>query len=223
MITGRLPFPGSTPTEIIQKHRFSLPESPRELDPMVPARLSQLIEQMLDKEPERRPEVQTVKRELERIKVRLALLTAKGAAHEEALLPEKRQWWPLALAGLLFLVAGLLTWHAFTSPPSKTTRTRMVWNLRLEARGKYINAKHLVKGAREDIERGMINLARKRLQVARDLLAIIINHLGSQTEWRDKANILLSEVEELEATLPPPPEPETLPEPAPSSPNRRAD
>jgi predicted Ser/Thr protein kinase len=55
MVTGRVPFEGRTVLEVIQRHRFSMIESPRELNPAVPAALSALIEQLLEKEPERRP------------------------------------------------------------------------------------------------------------------------------------------------------------------------
>ena len=54
MTTGRLPFKGETPSEVIQKHRFSLVEPPVNLNPEMPENLSLVIEHMLEKEPAKR-------------------------------------------------------------------------------------------------------------------------------------------------------------------------
>ena len=50
MSTGRLPFKGETPSEVIQKHRFSLVEPPINLNPDMPENLSLVIEEMLKKD-----------------------------------------------------------------------------------------------------------------------------------------------------------------------------
>lgn len=205
MVTGRLPFTGTTPTEILQKHRFSLPESPRELNPEVPRRLSQLIEQMLQKEAERRPEsMPAVKRELERIKVQMALA---GEAGEEAILTEKRRVWPLVLAALLLAGAGFLGYwipRKSRPKPTPTKPTRVLWDMDMEAKWIYLRAKRDVEGARELISRGLTTLARTRLQIARGLVGLIIEHLP-QTRWAgaDRAKKVLEEIEKLEKALPP--------------------
>ncbi|MCK4299096.1 MAG: protein kinase, partial [Planctomycetes bacterium] len=54
MTTGRLPFKGETPSEVIQKHRFSLVEPPINFNPDMPENLSLVIEHMLEKEPAKR-------------------------------------------------------------------------------------------------------------------------------------------------------------------------
>jgi len=54
MITGRLPFKGETPSEVIQKHRFSLVEPPINLNPDMPENLSLVIEDMLQKDQSQR-------------------------------------------------------------------------------------------------------------------------------------------------------------------------
>jgi len=68
MVTGRLPFDASSAVELMQAHRFSMFDAPRELNPDVPAALSALIEQLLEKDPSRRPpSAGVVQRELEGI------------------------------------------------------------------------------------------------------------------------------------------------------------
>ncbi len=52
--TGRLPFKGETPSEVIQKHRFSLVEPPINFKPDMPENLSMVIEEMLQKDPAKR-------------------------------------------------------------------------------------------------------------------------------------------------------------------------
>lgn len=54
MTTGRLPFKGETPSEVIQKHRFSLVEPPVNYNPDMPENLSLVIEHMLEKDPSKR-------------------------------------------------------------------------------------------------------------------------------------------------------------------------
>jgi serine/threonine-protein kinase len=69
MTTGRLPFKGETPSEVIQKHRWSLPEPPRNLNPEIPENLSKAIEDMLQKDPAKRvPSVRALIRFLQKVK-----------------------------------------------------------------------------------------------------------------------------------------------------------
>jgi len=54
-LTGRVPFEGKTVLDVIRQHRYAVLESPKELNPEMPSALSALIEQLLEKEPEKRP------------------------------------------------------------------------------------------------------------------------------------------------------------------------
>jgi len=54
-LTGRVPFEGETVLDVIRQHRFAVLESPKELNPEIPSTLSALIEQLLEKDPEKRP------------------------------------------------------------------------------------------------------------------------------------------------------------------------
>ncbi len=56
MIVGRPPFDGTTTLDILRKHRYTLPESPKNFKPEVPASLDHLILGMLAKDASRRPD-----------------------------------------------------------------------------------------------------------------------------------------------------------------------
>jgi len=72
MTTGRLPFKGETPSEVIQKHRFALVEPPRNFNPDMPENLSLVIEDMLQKDPAKRvPSVRALIPILKKIKVQM--------------------------------------------------------------------------------------------------------------------------------------------------------
>jgi serine/threonine-protein kinase len=231
MVTGRLPFIGSTPTEILQKHRFNLPESPRELNPEVPQRLSELIEQMLQKEPDRRPEsMQVVKRELERIKVQMALAPE---ADKQPLRVEKRRLWPLVLAAVLLVGAGVLGYWLSSrkslSEPSGTRATRTLWDMDNEAYQIYYRAKKNYEGALKLIDKGRVASARTRLQIARHLLALVAECLP-QTRWVDQTKqtggyppTLLEKIEKLEAKLLPADEQSVETEAPTSAPEEKGD
>jgi serine/threonine-protein kinase len=51
MVTGRLPFIGSTPEELARMHRDDAPLPPRQIDPSIPIALEQIILKALSKEP----------------------------------------------------------------------------------------------------------------------------------------------------------------------------
>ena len=55
MLTGRLPFDAQDVAELAAKHRQELPGDVRSLVPQVPTRAARLVQQMLAKEPLRRP------------------------------------------------------------------------------------------------------------------------------------------------------------------------
>jgi serine/threonine protein kinase len=56
MGTGQLPFEGEIPLIIALKHKSENPQDPMELNPQIPANLSQLILKCLAKEKEERPQ-----------------------------------------------------------------------------------------------------------------------------------------------------------------------
>lgn len=59
-IVGRPPFTGSTTLEILRKHRYTLPESPKSFRPEVPMALAHLVLRMLAKDPKKRPDTMTL-------------------------------------------------------------------------------------------------------------------------------------------------------------------
>jgi len=83
MLVGKPPFDGHTALDVLRKHRFSLPEPPKSLNPHIPATLSHLTLQLLEKNPARRPPNMTfVASALEHI--------ARNLAGEEPAPPEPR-------------------------------------------------------------------------------------------------------------------------------------
>jgi serine/threonine-protein kinase len=55
MLTGAVPFSGSTPLAIAMKHTSELPRSPREIVASIPPALEELVLQTLEKNPQNRP------------------------------------------------------------------------------------------------------------------------------------------------------------------------
>src|ERR1051325_9175840 len=51
MLTGMLPFTGSTPAEIAQKHANDLPHSPREIVAAIPEKVERIVLKALEKQP----------------------------------------------------------------------------------------------------------------------------------------------------------------------------
>ncbi len=64
MLTGQLPFTGTTPMEVMEKHVHSPPPVPHEVNPAIPKALSELILKLLAKEPGDRPDATQVKADL---------------------------------------------------------------------------------------------------------------------------------------------------------------
>jgi len=54
MLTNQLPFKGDSPKELARLHRQALPPSPRQHNPSIPAKLEQIIQKSLAKEPNNR-------------------------------------------------------------------------------------------------------------------------------------------------------------------------
>ncbi|MFL5354739.1 protein kinase domain-containing protein [Archangium sp.] len=73
MITGRLPFTGTSPVDLLMKHVDARPPKPSEFLPGVPAALDAFILQMLTKDPEARPgSAEQLRRQLQRLRDTLA-------------------------------------------------------------------------------------------------------------------------------------------------------
>ncbi len=65
MVTGRTPFRGKDYLEVLQKHRFGTYDPARKLVPEIPIWLDDLIGELLEKDPQRRPpNAETVRRRL---------------------------------------------------------------------------------------------------------------------------------------------------------------
>lgn len=71
MLTGRPPFSGATTGEILQKHQFSQFDRPARFVPTIPRLLDELVCQLLEKDPAKRPaDALVVMRRLEQIRAR---------------------------------------------------------------------------------------------------------------------------------------------------------
>ncbi len=69
MVTGRLPFTGSSPVDLLMKHVDARPPRPSEFVPELPAALDAFILQMLTKDPEARPgSAEQLRRQLLRLR-----------------------------------------------------------------------------------------------------------------------------------------------------------
>jgi serine/threonine-protein kinase len=64
MLTGKLPFVGTTPMEVMEKHVHVPPPVPHEVAPSIPKALSELILKLLAKDPGERPDASQVKADL---------------------------------------------------------------------------------------------------------------------------------------------------------------
>jgi serine/threonine protein kinase len=64
VLTGQLPFIGTTPMEVMEQHVHRAPPVPHEVNPAIPRALSQLILALLAKEPGDRPDAPQVKADL---------------------------------------------------------------------------------------------------------------------------------------------------------------
>ncbi len=69
MVTGRLPFTGASPVDLLMKHVDARPPRPSEFVPELPAALDAFILQMLTKDPEARPgSAEQLRRQLLRLR-----------------------------------------------------------------------------------------------------------------------------------------------------------
>jgi len=72
LLTGRTPFQGETAVDVLHQHRFAQFERPQRLVPEIPGELDQIVSNLLEKEPGRRPASALVlQRQLETIRLKL--------------------------------------------------------------------------------------------------------------------------------------------------------
>jgi serine/threonine protein kinase/WD40 repeat protein len=102
LTTGRRPFAGPNPMAILNSLALHTPPAPRQVDAEVPAALSELVMQLLEKDPAKRP---ASAREVEsRLAVDEAARFGPPPATKRAASSTKRRL--LVAAGLLFLLGG---------------------------------------------------------------------------------------------------------------------
>ncbi|WPB76060.1 protein kinase [Archangium violaceum] len=95
MVTGRLPFVGTSPVDLLMKHVDARPPRPSEFVPELPAALDAFVLQMLTKDPEARPgSAEQLRRQLQRLR---DTLTQQAQARPTAPEPTRRET-PDALA-----------------------------------------------------------------------------------------------------------------------------
>jgi serine/threonine protein kinase len=83
LLTGRPPFEGESVVELLQKHRFAQFDRPQTVVPEIPHDLDEVVCQLLEKDPARRPaDGQVLGRLLDRIQRKLARRTQPTAAGE---------------------------------------------------------------------------------------------------------------------------------------------
>jgi serine/threonine protein kinase len=145
MLTGQLPFAGTTPMEVMEQHVHSPPPIPHEVNKEIPKALSELILKLLSKEPGDRPDASKMKadlkaatKQLRNASTMMSLMSVdavgdfapaapkdskreKELAREAQLADVKRQVsrkWPLLAAGFggLFLL-GVLVVAMWPSTP----------------------------------------------------------------------------------------------------------
>jgi serine/threonine-protein kinase len=74
LLTGRTPFQGSTPSELLHKHLYGQFDRPIRIVPDLPADIDEVVCQLLEKDPDRRPsdgavlarQLESIRRKLER-------------------------------------------------------------------------------------------------------------------------------------------------------------
>jgi len=72
LLTGRTPFEGNSFLDLLHKHRYAQFDSPRRIVPELPYEMDELVCQLLEKEPEKRPaDCQVLGRQLESIRRKL--------------------------------------------------------------------------------------------------------------------------------------------------------
>ena len=89
MVTGRLPFTGTSPVDLLMKHVDARPPRPSEFVPQLSPALDAFILQMLTKDPEARPgSAESLRRQLQRLRETLTQAVTQPPAPPKASVPE---------------------------------------------------------------------------------------------------------------------------------------
>jgi TolB-like protein/lipopolysaccharide biosynthesis regulator YciM len=131
MLTGKVPFEDKTPYAIAMKHLTDIPKAPKEVDPLIPEDLNDIILKCVEKEKEQRYQsIQGLYAELERVEKNLWSMDEKEIAAEKDLavsrkdeLPREKRFSPLFLIGILLLGAIIIAggYYLLTKSPQKET------------------------------------------------------------------------------------------------------
>jgi serine/threonine-protein kinase len=147
MLSGRAPFDGETPAEILQKHMREPPPHPRELVLDCPAALESLILDLLEKEPERRPvDADEVARRLRNVaepeiveRTRTAAAPGSGVSHRPVVATKTKPPRPkpesapvsvpvMVIAAGILVLAALLIWNlALWRQNASLARAQELW------------------------------------------------------------------------------------------------
>jgi len=116
MVTGDVPFKGSTPFSIAIKHKSEFPKAPREMNYQIPEALNSVILRCMEKEPEQRyQKVDVFKTELEKIEKELSTkeLRESGKKRKEKKTEKKRKekkrvplWTAAGVLALIIVIVG---------------------------------------------------------------------------------------------------------------------
>jgi tetratricopeptide (TPR) repeat protein/TolB-like protein len=133
MVTGRVPFEGSTPLSVAYKHKNELPIPPRKLNTQVPEPLNKVILRCLEKEREDR--YQTAEELLSDLALvegglpiaERVVVKARATAQRSALRPSRlRRFLVPALAVLVVVTAALVLWRVL--PRQQTASAPLIEN-----------------------------------------------------------------------------------------------
>ena len=144
MLTGQLPFIGTTPMEVMEKHVHSPPPIPHEINKEIPKALSELVLKLLAKEPGERPDAVQVKadlraatKQMRNATTQMSLMAIEPVTGDAPQGDEKRarelamsaqvadlkrkvsRRWPVVLGGVLVVwFIGVLAYVFWPAPPT---------------------------------------------------------------------------------------------------------
>jgi len=138
LITGRVPFGGATPMDVMVAHVGQPPPMPRDVEPSVPESLNDLLLRMLAKPPEARPQsAEEVRAAFEAILEQMGYPRSRPSG-EFKTLPSPSS--PSALSSVATpqpppppVVAGSLVKDAPVEPPSEPPKKKSRWPLMVGA------------------------------------------------------------------------------------------
>ncbi len=133
MATGRVPFQAETPSDFAAKHLSEKPGDPRDLNPLIPEGLSQLIVKCLEKEKDKRYQtIRDLRADLERIEAGAIAAPVEPTAPlpQEKPAPKRvkkrkaqprieldlKKWLVPGSVALLVIVVGIAVWQLVLRP-----------------------------------------------------------------------------------------------------------